>query len=155
MSEMEARVAGISSGSWYDPHNRGTYSLLSRGDHELSFSRLTGNKKYTDKQTFTFSDVSASTCEVQGCSESQGFSVGDFSTNYCDLRMLYCGTAEGCKPVHTDFAISETSVKPSFGASSDPKACLAAGGSSDAEFLEVVQQEAEVSADEEVCGLCN
>ena len=24
-------------------------------------------------------------------------SIGDYSTNYCNSRMLYCGTADGCK----------------------------------------------------------
>eukprot|EP00969_Alexandrium_andersonii_P223855 9886440-Alexandrium_andersonii.AAC.1 len=25
-------------------------------------------------------------------------------TNYCNLKMLYCGTADGCRPVRSQFA---------------------------------------------------
>lgn len=125
MAEMYARVAGTESGSWYDPHNRGTYSVLSQAEKELNLQRVTGNKKYTDKQTFTFSDSAPGTCEIEGCSESQVFSIADFSTNYCDLRMLYCGSKDGCKPAKIDFAIVETSVSTSPGAGKNPSSCLA------------------------------
>lgn len=124
MSEMEARVAGISTGAWHDPHNNGTYSEQDKGAGELSFQRLTGNKKYTDKLKFTFEDAPSGTCNIQGCSESQVFSVKDFSTNYCNLRMLYCGMHQGCIPVKKDFAITETSVSPSLGASKNAADCL-------------------------------
>ncbi|CAE8583234.1 unnamed protein product, partial [Polarella glacialis] len=125
MAEMEARVAGIASGAWHDPHNRGTYSLLSQGDAELNFQRVTSNKKYTDKLTFTFVDFPQGVCKISGCSESQVFSIGDASTNYCNLRMLYCGSSEGCKPVQKDFAVEESAEHPSLGAGKDPTACLA------------------------------
>ncbi|CAE7497076.1 unnamed protein product [Symbiodinium sp. CCMP2592] len=124
MSEMEARVAGISTGAWHDPHNNGTYSQQDKGANELTFQRLTGNKKYTDKLKFTFEDAPSGTCNIQGCSESQVFSVADFSTNYCNLRMLYCGSHENCKYMKKDFAITETSVSPSLGASKNAADCL-------------------------------
>ncbi|CAJ1439411.1 unnamed protein product [Effrenium voratum] len=81
MSEMIARVTS----DWKDPHNGGTYSVLSKADGELNLQRVTGNKKFTDKMTFTFSQE-GSQCAVNACSESQSFSIGDFSTNYCNLR---------------------------------------------------------------------
>lgn len=124
MVEMEGRVAGTAKGTWHDPHNRGIYSILSRGAQELSLQRRTGNGKYTDKLTFTFDKISPGKCKIQGCSESQVTSVADFSTNYCNLRMMYCGSADGCKPVTKDFAILESAVNPSIGAGKDPKACL-------------------------------
>ena len=40
------------------------------------------------------------------------------------MRMLYCGSADGCKPVGKDFAITETNVSPSFGASKNAGDCL-------------------------------
>eukprot|EP00419_Tripos_fusus_P011520 CAMPEP_0172663894 /NCGR_PEP_ID=MMETSP1074-20121228/6236_1 /TAXON_ID=2916 /ORGANISM="Ceratium fusus, Strain PA161109" /LENGTH=384 /DNA_ID=CAMNT_0013479965 /DNA_START=95 /DNA_END=1249 /DNA_ORIENTATION=- len=132
MAEMEARVAGIAEGTWHDPHNRGIYKVLGRGKQELSLQRRTGNGKYTDKLTFTFVKASPGKCKIQGCSESQGTSVADYSTNYCNLRMMYCGSAEGCKPVAKNFAIVESSVNPSFGAGKDPKACLAVPTSNNA-----------------------
>jgi len=125
MAEMDGRVAGIAKGTWHDPHNRGIYSILGREAHELSLQRRTGNGKYTDKLTFTFDKTSSGKCKIQGCSESQVTSVADFSTNYCNLRMMYCGSADGCKPVAKDFTIVESSVNPSMGAGKDPKACLA------------------------------
>ena len=124
MSEMKARVEGISTGAWHDPHNNGVYSLLSQSDGDLDFQRVTGNKKYTDLLKFTFEDAADNTCNIQGCSASQVTSVADFSTNYCNLRMLYCGANEGCKPVQKDFAITETAVDPSFGAGKDASQCL-------------------------------
>jgi len=122
MGEMKARVAG-QPGRWHDPHNNGTYSLLSAGASTLELSRLTGNKLFTDKLTFAFAEQGGA-CMVRGCSESQGTSVGDFSTNYCNLRMLYCGSGERCEPVEKDFGIQETEAKTSIGASKDPSACI-------------------------------
>jgi len=123
-AEMLARVGGQYL-KWHDPHNNGTYSVLDKSDPStLALQRVTGNKKYTDKLTFSFEAAANGQCTVYGCSESQVTSVADFSTNYCNLRMMYCSTADGCKPVSHEFAVSETSVSPSFGASKDPSACL-------------------------------
>eukprot|EP00913_Durusdinium_trenchii_P026564 g24922.t1 len=79
--------------------------------------------QYTDQMLFDFVD-SGNSCEISGCSESQVFSIADFSTNYCNLRMLYCGSADGCKPVKFDFTSQETQVDPSPGAGHDQSACL-------------------------------
>mmetsp|Transcript_30358 Transcript_30358/g.56922 ORF Transcript_30358/g.56922 Transcript_30358/m.56922 type:complete len:352 (+) Transcript_30358:61-1116(+) len=125
MGEMQARVVGISDGSWHDPHNNGTYSLLDQSSESLEFQRVTGNKMFTDKLKFTFEDFDGGrVCRIRGCSQSQIPSVADFSTNYCNLRMLYCGSDDGCKPVLKDVAIAETSVSPSLGASKNPEDCL-------------------------------
>eukprot|EP00931_Biecheleriopsis_adriatica_P047006 TRINITY_DN2706_c0_g1_i1.p1 TRINITY_DN2706_c0_g1~~TRINITY_DN2706_c0_g1_i1.p1 ORF type:complete len:323 (-),score=64.00 TRINITY_DN2706_c0_g1_i1:73-1041(-) len=124
-SVKEEMLARVESPEWHDPHHGGTYKMLSADGMMLEFSRLTGDKKYTDKMTFTLSDDSDGRCSIQGCSESQVFSVADFSTNYCNLRNLFCGSAEGCKPVKNDFASSESKVHHSLGATSDPKACIA------------------------------
>merc|ERR1712224_944159 len=116
--EMLARVQGQHA-KWHDPHNNGTYTVLSDADpNVLEFSRITGNKKYTDKMTFTLTTAGTG-CQISGCSESQVFSIADFSTNYCNLRMLYCGSAAGCKSVVHDTVATEKSVKPSVGAGSD------------------------------------
>ena len=124
MEEMKARVGG----SWVDPHNKGTYSLLSESTDELDIQRITGNKKYTDKITFTFSDLNAQgakpSCGIHACSESQGFSIGDFSTNYCNIRNLYCGSEDKCVYVKHDFETSEQTVKHSIGAGEDKTACI-------------------------------
>merc|ERR1712050_514092 len=103
-------------------------TLLNTDETSLLLQRTSGNASvcgitYTDKQLFTFTDA-AGACEPTGCSESQGASVADFSTNYCDLRNLYCGKADGCSPVDQDFAVEETSVRTSIGASKDKSACI-------------------------------
>ena len=38
------------------------------------------------------------------CSESQITSYIDFSTNFCNIRQLLCGSKEGCKTMNHDFA---------------------------------------------------
>eukprot|EP00929_Paragymnodinium_shiwhaense_P024358 TRINITY_DN15011_c0_g1_i1.p1 TRINITY_DN15011_c0_g1~~TRINITY_DN15011_c0_g1_i1.p1 ORF type:complete len:475 (-),score=87.72 TRINITY_DN15011_c0_g1_i1:306-1730(-) len=118
---------------WVDPHNGGHYTILSHTATEINTERTTnpktsvGGKVYTDKQTLTLIESSDhAACLVKGCSESQGFSVKDFSTNYCNLRNLYCGPEDGCKPVLHTFNTKETSVKASSGAGTDASQCILA-----------------------------
>mmetsp|Transcript_10166 Transcript_10166/g.15323 ORF Transcript_10166/g.15323 Transcript_10166/m.15323 type:complete len:198 (-) Transcript_10166:99-692(-) len=100
--------------SFIDPHNNGTYKLTSTtddgsdgGNEVVTGERLTGDGKYTDKFVFTFTESlssSSSGCQVTACSESQVFSILDFSTNYCNLRNLYCnGSKDGCVTQQYDF----------------------------------------------------
>jgi len=122
--EMIARVNGQYA-QWHDPHNNGTYTLTGhtlRGD--LSFSRVTGNKKYTDKMQFKLTQVGDSQCTIEGCSESQVLSWLDYGTNYCDLKMLYCGSSDGCKYVKYNFGTTNEVTKPMGGSTVDPSACL-------------------------------
>lgn len=122
-AEIQARVAGQANGTWYDPHNKGTYSILSVSSGVMQLKRVTGNGKYTDKITVSLSG-SGNSCTLAGCSESQVTSVADFSTNYCNVRMLYCGSSDGCKPAKTDLTSKLTSTKPSIGASTNMGDCL-------------------------------
>jgi len=126
MEEIKARVAGNEAGTWHDPHNGGTYSLLKEDSLELDLQRVTGNHHFTDKLIFTFSDYKAikPTCGIHACSESQIFSVKDFSTNYCNVRNLYCGKEDGCVPVKHDFDSSEVKLSPSAFAGTDKDACI-------------------------------
>ena len=48
------------------------------------------------------------------------FSIRDFSTNYCNLRVLYCNSQDGCHPVKFDFDVKEIAVEPSIGAGKNP-----------------------------------
>ena len=118
---MKARVGGQPL-AWHDPHNNGTYSVQSYGG-TFSTSRLTGDKKYTDKQIFTLTDASGS-CQIEACSRSQVTSILDMGTNYCDLKMLYCGSADGCKPVTNDFTVGGENTEKFSQASIDMGACL-------------------------------
>ncbi|CAE7656124.1 unnamed protein product [Symbiodinium pilosum] len=120
----EEMLGRVQSSPWTDPHNAGTYSVLpSKLSSQLDFSRLTGDKKYTDKLTITLADASGK-CMIMGCSESQVFSIFDFSTNFCNLRNLYCGPSDGCQPVKHDFRVVESRVTASPGAGSDAKSCI-------------------------------
>jgi hypothetical protein len=97
--------------SWVDPHNNGKYEVLSmhsKADENGKYvvfaeaSRLTGSGGYTDLLNFQLSQLEDETCVLKTCSESQGESVRDSSTNYCNLHNLYCGDA-GCNPVLYEF----------------------------------------------------
>jgi hypothetical protein len=126
--EIEARANG---GNWVDPHNGGIYSLLSSSNGVVQTQRTTnpatsvGGNVYTDKQTFVLTTADGG-CQIEGCSESQSGSFSDFSTNYCDLRNLYCGSADGCSPVSNDFTSQESSHKGSLGAGHDSSKCIVA-----------------------------
>ena len=120
-SEMLARVQG-QFGAWHDPHNNGTYSITSDAGGQIALQRLTGDKKYTDKMTIVLQNTTSG-CTLFGCSESQTTSILDFGTNYCNLRMLYCGSTDGCKPVLHDFASVEKSATASSG-TKDLQKCL-------------------------------
>mmetsp|Transcript_10861 Transcript_10861/g.33493 ORF Transcript_10861/g.33493 Transcript_10861/m.33493 type:complete len:186 (-) Transcript_10861:86-643(-) len=119
-SEMRARVDGE---GWADPHNGGNYTLEAASATALTASRTTGDGKYTDEMAFAFEDSANGGCVVSGCSASQVTSVADFSTNYCNLHDLYCGSQDGCPIVSSDFTYSEK-ITTSSGASSDKTACL-------------------------------
>ena len=82
--------------TWIDPHN-GTYTLVSETSNRLQLSRLTGDRKYTDVMVLALLDTPIGGCIVEACSESQVFSIVDFSTNYCNLHCLYCSDY-GCRP---------------------------------------------------------
>mmetsp|Transcript_12152 Transcript_12152/g.27492 ORF Transcript_12152/g.27492 Transcript_12152/m.27492 type:complete len:183 (+) Transcript_12152:140-688(+) len=129
--EIKARISGTDG--WVDPHNAGVYSLLEEKDGQLSTQRTTnpktaiGGKVYTDKQIFTFKATGEgnSQCQIEACSESQGMSVYDANTNYCDLHNLYCSDAV-CKAI-TAFDTKESSVSPRFGSGgADPSKCVPA-----------------------------
>merc|ERR1712151_1449048 len=90
---------------------------------QLALDRLTGDKRYTDKMIFTFADA-GSGCTIKGCSESQVTSVLDFSGNFCNLRMLTCGSADGCVPAKTDYTTTMTENKQSTGSKNNMADCL-------------------------------
>ncbi len=125
-SEISQR---LNDKSWIDPHNQGTYKQNNADASSGSVvegERLTGDGKYTDKFMFTFvdggTDGGASSCEVSACSESQCFSILDFSTNFCNLRNLYCNTKDGCPVIEHDLEYEETYVNCSQNKKSD---CIA------------------------------
>merc|ERR1719265_381113 len=125
-AEMLARIK--SANGWTDPHNGGIYSVLSDATNELETQRTTnpktaiGGKTYTDKQIFTFTAVADDKCQIEACSQSQGMSVYDASTNYCDIHDLYCNDAV-CNPIDS-FSVDETKVSPNLGSGGkDQKAC--------------------------------
>jgi len=105
--EIEAR-AGMTNG-WEDPHNGGTYRLLSATASNIETSRTTRNRVFTDKQTFALEDSASGGCTAYMCSESQGTSANDGGTNLCDMYNLFCNSSEtnpktgvSCKPVKTN-----------------------------------------------------
>ena len=70
---------------------------------------MTGDGKYTDKFIYTFASTAGSTgCSVTACSESQVTSYIDYSTNYCNLKDLYCNAADGCAVATNDLTYEES-----------------------------------------------
>lgn len=133
-SDVEAEITGRAqasqAGSWVDPHNAGIYSLVSNENGVILTERSTNpgtsvpaGTTYVDKQAFVLSDADAG-CKIEACSESQSTSVGDFSTNYCDIRNLYGGSADGYSVVAKDFTHEENSHKGSIGAGHDASKCI-------------------------------
>jgi len=112
-TEIVARLKG--DNGWQDPHNQGTYTLLEStspssadGASMVRGSRVTGDGKYTDQFGFHLvPNKDGKGCEMSGCSESQVFSILDMSTNYCNLRSLYCNTSDGCDVVGTKLVYTE------------------------------------------------
>mmetsp|Transcript_10384 Transcript_10384/g.11843 ORF Transcript_10384/g.11843 Transcript_10384/m.11843 type:complete len:181 (+) Transcript_10384:27-569(+) len=105
--EITDRIQGVNG--WRCPKsNPGTYRLTSsNGTYPLAALRTTGDGRYTDLFTFTFQSEGQG-CLVGGCSESQVFSVIDYSTNYCNMFNLYCGREESCKVVGTSLTFAES-----------------------------------------------
>jgi len=112
-AEIVARLKG--TGGWGDPHNQGTYTLLEStspspldGSSMVRGSRETGDGKYTDKFGFNLiPSKDGEGCEMSGCSESQVLSILDMSTNYCNLRSLYCNSSDGCNVVSSELDYTE------------------------------------------------
>lgn len=127
--EMLARVSGIEAGTWRDPHNGGTYALVEASTESVVFSRRSANDLHTDHMKFTLSDVDG-TCKVVGCSESQGSSMMDQSTNYCNLWNLVCGAQTTCCSMLHDFTWETTAEEKSGMAGDDVSLCLGGSGGS-------------------------
>lgn len=101
-TEILARIAGQSG--WTDPHNGGKYVLTSSDSDDVHGTRAPGSQAkqpVPDKFGMSLSQDGAD-CTLQACSESQVFSILDFSTNYCNLHDLYCGSADKCPFVKSD-----------------------------------------------------
>jgi len=103
--EMMKRINGQTESAasdkyWRDPHNNGTYTLLTQSNPNpdlFTLQRVTGDGKYTDLINFVFGPVDNTQCNVFACSESQVTSLLDYGTNFCNIHDLYCAEA-GCKP---------------------------------------------------------
>ena len=119
-AEVQAEVAARLRGGqgWRCPKTHpGTYTLLSASAGAVRGSRETGpgstppgpGKSYTDSFGFTFAEraLGGAGCTVHACSESQGPSGCDYSTNYCNVRNLYCNSAEGCRVLRHELISKE------------------------------------------------
>ena len=87
-------------------------------------NRVTGDGRYTDKINMDFTDA-GSACAVTSCSESQVFSIGDGSTNYCNQRLLLCGSGDGCQNAGLNATYIEGKVTTLASASTNAGDCLA------------------------------
>jgi hypothetical protein len=114
--------------SWHDPSNLysntvTTYKVLSAGrDGRMQIGRTTPRFKFHDLINFELIERDSG-CLIRGCSESQGYSGGDFHTNYCNIFNLICGSDLGCHPVQYDLATKEVAAFSTCGMR-DYKQCL-------------------------------
>lgn len=120
--EAEAKARAEGQQGWVDPHNRGTYTVANLGGN-MSFMRRTGDDKYTDAMIFTLTNQNGK-CKIDACSESQGGSYGDVSTNYCNLEMLFCGSSDNCHPILHNFEHGVEQIIPIAGGSSNRQDCF-------------------------------
>eukprot|EP00746_Dinoflagellata_sp_MGD_P069528 gnl/MRDRNA2_/MRDRNA2_28470_c0_seq1.p1 gnl/MRDRNA2_/MRDRNA2_28470_c0~~gnl/MRDRNA2_/MRDRNA2_28470_c0_seq1.p1 ORF type:complete len:270 (+),score=48.59 gnl/MRDRNA2_/MRDRNA2_28470_c0_seq1:90-899(+) len=99
--EVEARIEA--QNGWKDPHNHGSYSnRLPPTSSLIQGKRITGDSHhYEDHFNLAF-EQSGADCKLSGCSESQVTSILDFSTNYCNMHDLYCGSQDNCPVVKSD-----------------------------------------------------
>lgn len=105
--EVLARIQG--QDDWVDPHGRGEYKLLSRSNpsgHPLEGfiqgSHHAGDGQSVDKFGLKFTEMGG--CIMSACSISPTVSIWDKSMNYCNIRNLYCGSADNCQVVHNDLS---------------------------------------------------
>jgi len=144
--EIEAR-AKMENG-WKDPHNNGTYKLNSATNgNTIVVDHYGGNAPhFHDKQMIVLVNGSKSKfekmvrdgflpedanlmeaggCTAYGCSDSQGVSAADGSTNYCNLHNLYANESkDNVKPVHTNLNYNEKKKSSQLGAlDTDKKQC--------------------------------
>lgn len=132
--EILARVAGQAAGSWDDPHGNGLYSLQSNVSGEIRVDRRSSNGNYKDFVLLRFS-ANGDGCRVGACSESQGGSWADQSTNLCNAWNLLCGLNEQCCSVRFEVtAFSYTIISKSSGAGNDVGVCLGGQGGSGGGF---------------------
>jgi len=128
-AEVLARVAGQGTNKWTDPHG-GTYTLVSDAAEGITVSRLSANGRYTDHVLLKFV-ASGSSCNVASCSESQGSSMADQSTNLCNSWNLLCTNTENCCHVSHDLGTFSYSVSgKSSAAGSSISPCLGGEGGS-------------------------
>ena len=113
-AEIVARLRGEQG--WRCPKSHpGSYELISESAAAVQGRRTTGagatppgpGKSYTDAFGFQLAASASGGGTGHTCSESQGPSFCDYSTNYCNMRNLYCNTAEGCKVVHHELTSKE------------------------------------------------
>ena len=106
-TEIISRMHGDSG--WTDPHNGGNYTVETASPTEITGQRTTGKAPhYVDKFNIALAEDGEKKCKLTACSRSQTTSVLDYSTNYCDLHNLYCGSQFGCKYIMFNFEAQES-----------------------------------------------
>ena len=63
---------------------------------------------------FVLTPSASGGCTLYGCSESQVTSYYDYSTNYCNLKDLYCNSADGCQIANSDLEYDEVIEECSY-----------------------------------------
>jgi len=120
---------------------KGTYMLSDKVALQFAASG-----KYTDVMMFSFADRPGKfQCQITACSESQVNSYLDLSTNYCNIRNLYCGKEDGCPVAGQDIGEYREALRSfSRGAGKDKSRCIV----KEWEVTHVEEEEKEEKEDE-------
>jgi len=125
--EIYARVE--KKNHWIDAHNQGNYANRTdetQEDRLVKLQRITPhllfkrpewetkmNTQFIDHINLSLEDVDGTDqCKVSGCSESQGKSLWDYSTNFCNMKVLLAGESEGYKKAIHDIRTVEEPTLP-------------------------------------------
>ncbi len=113
VEEALARIKGEKA--WTDPKSKpGKYELLKESSTQVFAQRTTGDgTNYVDKFLLTFVDNSKGKhqgCVVQGCSDAVSPSYEDYSSNYCNMFNVLCGSNDDCTFVHHDLKINRENL---------------------------------------------
>lgn len=112
-AEVKARAEGD---GWSERAIGMSTALLEDGE-KIRVERR--SQRFTDHVLFSFSGTSSS-CTIVGCSESQGRSMSDFGSNFCNSYNLVCGLEDGCCPatMGSEYVVSEPTTMDKSSASS-------------------------------------
>lgn len=136
LDEVATRVESSAAGTYHDPSG-GKYEPVDveiehvdgSNDTEVESGvidtvRVNVNKNSTTSQRFIFKRSGVAMCEVSACSRNQFEQAEDDGQNYCALKMMLCGSYDGCAYAKTDIKVVAEQTMPFESAVADIEKCV-------------------------------